>query len=132
MATPPQRTDINLKEFRKQLEAERARISGLYREEAADIRAENADASENELSHTSTFDSAENMDTAAMMVDRDRETALNENERQLLQQVEHALARISDGTYGICEATGAPIPIERLRAIPWATMTVGAAAEHGK
>ena len=132
MATTPQRTDIKVDDFRKLLEAERERITRLHREEVADIRAEMADASENELSHTSTFDSAENADTAAMMVDRDRETVLDENEKQLLHQVEHALDRIAEGTYGICEVTGAPIPIERLRAIPWATMTVAAAAQYDK
>ena len=132
MASTPQRTDINLDEFRKLLTAERARLTQIHRQEVEDIRAEMADASENELSHTSTFDSAENEDTAAMMVDRDRETALDENEQQLLAQVRHALDRIADGTYGICEITGRPIPIERLRAIPWATMTVEAATEHDK
>jgi len=129
MATQPQRKDIKLDEFRKLLEAERARIGRLHKEHSADIRAETEDATENELSHTSTFDSAENEDTAAIMADRDRDMALDENEKLLLHQVEHALDRIKDGSYGICEVTGVPIPVERLRAIPWATMTVAAAAQ---
>jgi DnaK suppressor protein len=132
MAGTPQRTDIKLDEFKKRLVAERARLTQLHREEATDIRAEMADASENELSHTSTFDSAENEDTAAMMADRDRETALDENARQVLHQIDHALDRIEEGSYGICEVTGQPIPVERLRAIPWATMTVAAAAQFDK
>ena len=57
----------------------------------AEIREEMEDASENELSHTSTFDSAENEDTAAIMADRDREEALDENERQMLREIDHAL-----------------------------------------
>jgi len=131
---PPtqKRADIKLADFKKLLLAERARITKLKLEEEADIRAEMADASENELSHTSTFDSAENEDTAAMMADRDRENALDENEKQLLHEIDHALDRIAEGTYGICEITGVPIPIERLRAIPWATMTVAAAAQYDK
>jgi RNA polymerase-binding protein DksA len=132
MAVPPKRTDIKIEEFRKLLLAERARLLTLHREQTADIRAEMADASENELSHTSTFDSAENEDTAAMMADRDRETALDENAKHVLHQIDHALDRISDGTYGICEVTGEPIPIERLKAIPWATMTVAAAAQYDR
>jgi RNA polymerase-binding protein DksA len=132
MATTPKRTDINLEDYRKLLLAERTRLTRLHREEVADVRAEMADASENELSHTSTFDSAENEDTAAMMADRDRETALDENAKQVLHQIDHALDRIEDGTYGICEVTGVPIPTDRLRAIPWATMTVAAAAQHDK
>ncbi len=131
---PPtqKRADIKLADFKKLLLAERGRITKLKQEEEADIRAEMEDASENELSHTSTFDSAENEDTAAMMADRDRETALDENEKQLLHEIDHALDKIADGTYGICEVTGVPIPIERLRAIPWATMTVAAAAQRDK
>jgi DnaK suppressor protein len=123
----PKRTDINVEEFRKLLLEERAGLLALHREEAADIRAESADASENELSHTSTFDSAENEDTAAIMADRDREMALDENAVQTLHEIEHALDRIDTGDYGICEVTGKPIPVERLRAVPWATMTVEAA-----
>lgn len=127
MPTSPKRTDLKLDEFRKLLTAERIRLTALHREQVADIRAEMADASENELSHTSTFNSAENEDTAAMMADRDRDTALDENVQQVIHQIDHALDRVTDGTYGICEVTGKPIPIERLRAIPWATMTVEAA-----
>lgn len=132
MATTPKRTDIDQTEFKKLLLTERARIKKLVQVEEADIRAEMEDATTNELSHTSTFDSAENEDTAAMMADRDRESALDENEKQLLHEIDHALDRMADGQYGICEITGEPIPVERLRAIPWATMTVAAAARYDK
>jgi len=128
----PKRTDINVEEFRKLLLGERAQLLALHREEIADIRAESEDASENELSHTSTFDSAENEDTAAIMADRDREMALDENAVQTLHEIDHALSRFDTGDYGICEVTGKPIPVERLRAIPWATMTVEAATIHDK
>ena len=37
-----------------------------------------------------------------------------------LGEIDHALAKIDDGTYGICEVSGQPIPKERLKAIPWA------------
>lgn len=36
-----------------------------------------------------------------------------------LAEVDAALARIRDGTYGICEATGHPIAAARLNALPW-------------
>lgn len=38
----------------------------------------------------------------------------------LLADVEHALAKIEAGTYGVSEDSGAPIPLSRLRAVPWA------------
>lgn len=53
--------------------------------------------------------------------DTDRELALIELTREHLQlhEVEAALKRIEAGTYGLCEATGRPIPAARLKAIPW-------------
>src|SRR3954454_12801897 len=42
----------------------------------------------------------------------------------LLADVEHALAKLAAGTYGTSEDSGAPIPLERLRAIPWARRTL--------
>lgn len=38
----------------------------------------------------------------------------------LLREIDQALRRIDDGTYGLDMATGAVIPLERLREIPWA------------
>jgi len=45
---------------------------------------------------------------------------LADNKSQLLRQIDEALQRIHDRTYGTCEATGKPITKARLRAIPWA------------
>ena len=41
------------------------------------------------------------------------------SERVILAEIEQALARIENGTYGICEGDGQSIPRARLRAIPW-------------
>ena len=45
---------------------------------------------------------------------------LDDRDRALAQQIEDALERMRDGTYGRCAEDDQPIPIERLRAIPWA------------
>lgn len=39
-----------------------------------------------------------------------------------LRDVERALAKLDEGTYGACDACGTPIPPERLEAIPWAVL----------
>lgn len=44
---------------------------------------------------------------------------LIESQRTLLREIDEALGRIDDGTYGICEATGKPIGKARLKAQPW-------------
>jgi RNA polymerase-binding protein DksA len=45
---------------------------------------------------------------------------LLESERILLQEIDEALHRINEGTYGLCLGTGKPIGLPRLRARPWA------------
>lgn len=46
------------------------------------------------------------------------------SERKLMKEIDEALDRIENGTYGICEGTGEPIPKQRLKAIPWARYCV--------
>lgn len=49
---------------------------------------------------------------------------LMDGERRLLGEVEDALNRIENGTYGICEGTGKPISKARLEAQPWARYSI--------
>ena len=49
-----------------------------------------------------------------------------------MYEIEEALKRIEEGTYGICELTGKAIPKSRLNAIPWARYTVKAQAQLEK
>ena len=55
---------------------------------------------------------------------RERSFSMQSFETTTLVEIEHALARIADGTYGICEITGAPIAEERLEAMPWTRYSV--------
>ena len=50
---------------------------------------------------------------------------LMDGERKIVQEIHMALGRIADGTYGICEGTGEPIPKTRLEGIPWTPYCVG-------
>ncbi|MHC4428486.1 MAG: TraR/DksA family transcriptional regulator [Planctomycetota bacterium] len=59
--------------------------------------------------------------------DQDFMLGLAETERRGLREIDEALRRIEDGTYGICQLTGKPIPKARLNAKPWAKYTVEAA-----
>ena len=49
---------------------------------------------------------------------------LMDSERKLLREIDNSLGRIEQGTYGICEGTGKPIPKARLEAQPWARYCV--------
>ena len=58
--------------------------------------------------------------------DRTLNIKLTDSEFKLLRQIDHALEKIEEGTYGICDITEKPIPKKRLDAMPHATMTVEA------
>lgn len=62
--------------------------------------------------------------------DQDFTLSLAENERQQLREIDGALQRIEESTYGVCQMTGKPIPKARLEAKPWAKFTVEAARIH--
>lgn len=60
----------------------------------------------------------------SLAIERDRDLALSSQARQAVEEIDHALAKFDEGTYGICEVSGEPIPEERLEAIPWARQRV--------
>ena len=62
-------------------------------------------------------------DAAADSIDRDLALSLLANEQNAIAEVDAALLRIRNGTYGICEHSGKVIPPERLDLIPWARFT---------
>jgi len=63
-------------------------------------------------------------DAGTKTFEREHEMSLTNNSRGLLLQAERALARIDDGTYGVCESCGQPIGKARLQAFPRATLCV--------
>jgi DnaK suppressor protein len=65
-------------------------------------------------------------DAATDSFDRDLVLGLASFGQEGLYEVEAALNRIDDGTYGVCELTGQPIPWERLEAIPWTRFSLEA------
>ena len=63
-------------------------------------------------------------DVGSTTLERDHEMSLANNARDMLDQIERALARIENGTYGVCESCGNPIGKGRLQAFPRATLCV--------
>ncbi len=54
---------------------------------------------------------------------------LADQESTLLSQINRALGKMDKGTYGLSEESGLPIPLERLRAVPWARFIAEEEAE---
>jgi len=61
-------------------------------------------------------------DHASDLVDLELDQTLGENAVNVIAEIDNALARIDEGTYGTCAICGAPIPVERLDAVPYATL----------
>jgi RNA polymerase-binding protein DksA len=107
-------TPEQINQFRERLERERAeiqsRIAARNREVEATLPPEEEIGDEG--------------DEAKVVTDLDPLLAENELDRETLEQIESALQRIEEGTYGISEVSGKAIPIERLEAVPYATTLV--------
>lgn len=64
--------------------------------------------------------------------DRDFALSLVSSEQDALNEIEEAIQRMRDGSYGICEVTGKPITKERLLAVPFARFSVEGQKEYEK
>lgn len=106
-------------------EAELAEVRGELTEEIARLRAD-LESSESELSAflKEPLDGAgdDQADAGAKSFEREHELSLLAGARTGLEQNLHALERLEDGTYGICESCGNPIGKLRLQAYPRATL----------
>jgi DnaK suppressor protein len=63
-------------------------------------------------------------DTAVDFDEIQKEQSLGVNQQALLTEIQQALERIEQGTYGKCIDCGRPIPEKRLEAMPWAARDV--------
>lgn len=59
-----------------------------------------------------------------MNIERERDLALSAQARAAVEDIDLALAKIVNGTYGTCERCGQPIPKARLKALPQARLCV--------
>ena len=105
---------VELEDRRAQLLGLRARVLGA----AQDIV--EGDVDEGELSNAGGDQHL--ADHATEMVDREVDESLEENAEQLVHEIDTALTRIEEGTYGTCARCGGTIPEERLAAVPYATL----------
>ncbi|HUR50123.1 MAG TPA: TraR/DksA C4-type zinc finger protein [Acidimicrobiales bacterium] len=98
---------------RRHLSEERERLEAV-RVEYADLHETSEQASLGELSNLDQHQA----DIGTETFDRERDLSLLEQVEAELADIEHALERLEEGTYGTCEACGKPIGDERLEAVP--------------
>jgi RNA polymerase-binding transcription factor DksA len=111
---------IDTAEFERRLRDERTRLQealeNVRREHPGSLVDETGDLASGSDNHLGDF--------GTETFERELDEGLAEGAERQLQQIDAALRRIEDGTYGACAVDGKPIPVERLRAVPWATLCI--------
>ena len=114
-----------LQRLERRLEAERIRLTTILDE--IDRQREARRLSESASDHNPDPDNA---DWGSHALEMEMDISVEQNAKELLEKVLHAQDRMQKGLYGTCEITGDPIPVARLEALPYATMTVEAASQR--
>jgi RNA polymerase-binding protein DksA len=110
---------IDTDRFRALLEEERSRVKAAI----DNIHAEHPGSMSDESGEDAVYDN-HLADTATETYDRELDYTLEENSEHVLSEIDAALKRIEDGTYGQCSNCGRQIPQERLEARPYATLCI--------
>jgi DnaK suppressor protein len=107
-------TQVQRDELRRTLEAKRAQLLAALREH------EDREDDRDEV-HLDA-DVGDPADRAELAIEHNDRLAMADHDLELLEEVDRALTRLDQGTYGVSEASGRPISYERLRAVPWARL----------
>ncbi|MBB4035906.1 RNA polymerase-binding protein DksA [Dysgonomonas hofstadii] len=120
MAEKTRYTDEELNEFREIILDKLNKAKKEYDE----LRAAITNADGNDVTDTSpTF---KVLEEGASTLSKEEAGRLAQRQMKFIQNLQSALIRIENKTYGICRETGKLIPKERLRAVPHATLSIEA------
>jgi RNA polymerase-binding transcription factor DksA len=107
--------NIDAAQARQRLESERERVSGLI----STLRDEVGTSESDQLGELADYDQHP-ADQGSETFEREKDLSILEGLESELAEIEAALQRVDEGTYGIDEVTGEPINPERLDALPTA------------
>jgi RNA polymerase-binding transcription factor DksA len=111
---------MDVDDARRRLEAERSRVEDLIGELRADLDNE----SESDDAELSDYDQHQ-ADAGTETFEREKDLSILESLETELAEIEAAIERVDNGTYGVDEVTGEPIDADRLEAQPTARTNVG-------
>jgi RNA polymerase-binding transcription factor len=117
MKTKTALTAKELAELRERLIAERRDLQAQY----DDIAESTFSSDQSELTGEMGFDE-EYADAGTATFERERDLSLANNLRDLMDRIDKALAKMDQGTYGLCDRCGQPIEKARLKALPYANL----------
>lgn len=108
-----------IKQFKQRLLQERAKFAGAIRTLAQEASKNPREASGDLSSYTVHM-----ADMSADTYERELVSNLASSEQTVLYQIEDALKRIEEGTYGDCQQCQKPIVLSRLRAVPYTSLCI--------
>ena len=106
------------------LESEKTRVQGELDQLDSDAKSDDA------RREGSPFGKRE--EEATESLEFEKRLALEKQLREQLSSIEHALQKLEDGTYGLCDSCGQPIAENRLKALPAASLCVECKAKNAK
>lgn len=112
----------DLVKFKKRLEDMRSHLTRSLKGSTAEVKTPDE----------ATGYSQHQADQGTDDFDRTISLELTSKEYNILRQIERALEKMDENTYGVCDITGEEIPVARLEAVPYATMTVKAQEKYEK
>ena len=113
-------TSIDTEHFRHALLEEKQRIEHAL----ATLRHEHPGSLDEEVEEIAATSDNHLAETASATLGREIDYTLGDNAEQVMSEIDAALRRIDDRTYGICFNCGNEIPPERLEANPWASLCI--------
>jgi DnaK suppressor protein len=94
-----------------------------YTRQAENLQAEADSLTEDREPGDVQFDE-ESGEGDTLAVERERDLALSAQARAAVEEIDRAIEKVYEGSYGQCESCGIAIPKERLRALPHAALCV--------
>ena len=118
------RQDIDEREGEDELTAAQlAELKGRLDERRATLVA-SIEGRQNEERDGTGREVGDEMDEATLEGALGMSSKLLERDVHILREIDRALVKLREGTYGVCEGTGEPIGYERLRHAPWARYSI--------
>jgi RNA polymerase-binding protein DksA len=111
---------IDMNRFRTELLEERTRVEAAI----ANLKESHPGSLDDEVDEISDGSDTHVGDSATATLGREIDYTLGENSQQVLAEINAALQRIEDGTYGTCGVCGKEIAPERLEVYPWAKLCI--------
>lgn len=112
-------SDIELESFRQLIEGKINVAREELNELAASLSSSNSNGDDAAIA-------GKTLEDGSATYEKEQTNTLAARQKKFIEQLEAAITRINNKTYGICKVTGKLIPVERLRAVPHTTMSMEA------